>query len=50
MRSVIELAGFYDISSAIINPFTHCGLPVQRERRYTVMVLKDRVRRMVQNL
>lgn len=37
-------SGYYEIHSTIINPSKHCGLPVNRERRYTLMTLRSRVR------
>ena len=41
------VSGYYDIHSTMINPSKHCGLPVNRERRYTVMTLRNRVRTFV---
>ena len=37
------LGGLYDISCCLINPGDHCGLPVQRVRRYALMTLKARI-------
>ncbi len=38
------LGDLYDISCCLINPGDHCGLPVQRLRRYVLMTLKARIR------
>ena len=38
------LGSDYLISMAAVNPSAHCGVPVERPRRYVVLTLKSSIR------